>query len=105
MSSKGELEAAVSHAVVEFWQEHVGRGPQRVQTHLLDRLVLVYLWGALPPTAQRMAAAPDRPRARELVKQTHYELIAQGRPQLQRAVEAALGAAVVCLHTDVSTHT
>lgn len=103
MKSRGELEAAVSDAVIRFKREYMGRGPREVRTFLIEDMAVVRLRGVLTPAEQRLAQVEDPHRGRDLIKQLRVELIEHGRDLLVSAVEQILGVRVVSLHTDVST--
>src|SRR4051812_15657944 len=45
MSTRGEVEAAVSDGVTRFEQEYMGRGPKHIRTYLLGDLLVVRLQG------------------------------------------------------------
>lgn len=105
MSTKGDLEAAVSAAVVRFKREYMGRGPQEVRTFLVEDLAVVRLRGVLTPAEQRLAQLEDPHRGRDLIKQLRVELIEHGRELLEAALRDILGVGIVSLHTDISTRT
>ncbi len=105
MRSKGEMEAEISHAVIRFKKEYMGRGPLSVRTYLLDDIVLVRLQGVLTAAEQKLAQVEERGRGRDLIKQVRLELIEHGRPLLETVVRDILGVAIVSLHTDISTST
>lgn len=105
MKSRGELEAAVSAAVIRFKREYMGRGPQEVRTYLIDDMAVVRLRGVLTPAEQRLAQLEDPHRGRDLIKQLRVELIEHGRELLEAVVRDILGVEVVSLHTDISTRT
>lgn len=43
MKTKGEMEAEISRAIVQFEVDYMGRGPKEARTHIVDDLVLVRL--------------------------------------------------------------
>jgi uncharacterized protein YbcI len=101
--TRGQLEAAVSQAVILFKCELTGRGPLDVRTYLLDDVALVRLRGVLTVPEQRLAASPQR--GHPLLRQLWQELLEQGRPRLEQAVGEALGVAVRGVYADVNTAT
>jgi uncharacterized protein YbcI len=105
MKSKGELEAAISQALIRFEKNYMGRGPTETKTFLLDDLVLVRLKGVLTQGELKLAEAEDNPRGRYLLKQMRQELLDRGRKELEAAIQSILGVAVRSLHTDISTKT
>ena len=101
----GELEAAVSQAIIRFEKEVMGRGPLETRTLILDDLVLVRLKGVLTQAEMKLAAANDRERGRYLLKQVRQQLLDHGRPMLEEMIREILGVNVRSLHTDISTKT
>ncbi len=105
MKTKGELEAAISQAIIRFKKEYMGRGPLSVRTYLLDDMALVRLQGVLTAAEQKLAQVEERSRGRDLIKQMRLELIEHGRVMLVAGIEDILGVEVASLHTDISTNT
>lgn len=105
MKSKGELEAEISHAIIRFEKEYMGRGPLETKTYLLDELVLVRLKNVLTTAELKLAEAEDRHQGRELIKQARQKLLEHGRPLLEVVIRDILGVGVRSLHTDISTKT
>jgi uncharacterized protein YbcI len=103
-TSRGDLEAAISRAVVNFEKEFMGRGPVEVRTYLLGDLVVVRLKGVLTLAEQRLAKS-NSPRSSYLLKQVRNELLESGRPYLEAVLKDILNARVQSIHTDISTKT
>jgi uncharacterized protein YbcI len=103
-TSRGDLEAAISRAVINFEKEFMGRGPVEVRTYLLGDLIVVRLKGVLTPAEQRLAKSKS-PRSGYLLKQVRNELLACGRPLLEAVLKDILNARVRSIHTDISTKT
>ncbi|HET9884161.1 MAG TPA: Na-translocating system protein MpsC family protein, partial [Candidatus Binatia bacterium] len=55
MKTKGEVEAAISEAMVGFEIDFMGRGPKEARSHIIDDLILVRLKGVLTPAEQQLA--------------------------------------------------
>jgi uncharacterized protein YbcI len=104
LRSRGDLEAAISRAVINFEKEFMGRGPVEVRTYLLGDLIVVRLKGVLTPAEQRLAKSKS-PRSGYLLKQVRNELLACGRPLLEAVLKDILNASVQSIHTDISTKT
>jgi uncharacterized protein YbcI len=105
MKSKGELEAEISQAIIQFEKEYMGRGPLETKTYLLDDIVLVRLKNVLTTAELKLAEADEKPQGRELVKQARQMLLEHGRPLLEAVIRDILGVGVRSLHTDISTKT
>jgi uncharacterized protein YbcI len=104
LASRGDLEAAISRAVISFEKEFMGRGPVEVRTYLLGDLVVIRLKGVLTPAEQRLAKSKS-PRSGYLLKQVRNELLACGRPMLEAVLKDILNVRVQSIHTDISTKT
>lgn len=124
MKSQGEIEAAVCDGVSRFQQDCVGRGPRDIRAHLLGSLLVVHLQGVLTPAERQLIAPragpeaaprngdgnghgfdPDGGNGRALLKQFRAHMVANGRPRLERVIEAATGVRLVSVHHDISTVT
>lgn len=103
VKTRGQLEAAMSDAVVRFEREYMGRGPVEARTYLVDDMVIVRLRGVLTPAEQQLAKSDDPQRGRRLIKEVRSELLEGARSLLEAMVKEIMGAAVVSMHTDIST--
>ena len=100
--SKGQIEAAISKAMIQFEREHMGRGPRDARTWLIQDMVLVRLLGVLTPAEEKLAQEPE---GKALLKQVRTQLIESSRPLLESIVLDITGVPVTSLHSDVSTRT
>lgn len=101
---RGELEAAISRAMVRFEKEWMGRGPTETRTYILGDMVLIRLKGVLTQAEQNLAKS-SAPRSSELIKQMRNQLLNEQRPILEVLFKEILKVEVVSVHTDVSTKT
>lgn len=100
MKTKGEIEAQISQAIVQFELDYMGRGPKEAATYVVDDMVLVRLKGVLTPAEQQLTKTPD---GGELVKKMRSTLIEKARFLLYEVVGDITGSKIVDLHTDIST--
>jgi uncharacterized protein YbcI len=100
--SKGQIEAEISNALIQFEKEFMGRGPQETRSFIIEDMILVRLKGVLTPAEQQLSKNPE---GRNLIKQIRSNLLEQSRELLRNAVESITGIKVVTLHTDISTKT
>ena len=100
--SKGQIEAAISKAMIQFEREHMGRGPRDARTWLIQDMVLIRLLGVLTPAEEKLAQEPE---GKTLLKQVRMQLIESSRPLLESIVCDITGVPVISLHSDVSTRT
>ena len=100
MKTKGEMEAEISRAMVQFEIDYMGRGPKEARTHIIEDMVLVRLRGVMTPAEQQLTKSPD---GVELIKKMRSTLIENAKPLLYQVVGDIAGAKIVSLHTDIST--
>lgn len=100
MKTKGEIEAAISEAMVQFEISYMGRGPKEARSYIIDDLIVVRLKGVLTPAEQQLAKSPS---GVELVKKMRSALIESAREELYRAVGLAAGVKVLDILTDINT--
>ena len=105
MRTQGEIEAAVSDGITRFQQEHMGRGPRHIRTHLLGDLLVVRLLGVLTAAEQHLVKTLPGEKGRDLLKQVRTHLIETARPMMEAMVQQVTGAKVLSLHHDISTVT
>jgi len=101
--TKGELEAAISQAVVRFEREIMGRGPLEARTHLVEDIVLVRLKDVLTVAEQHLAERVEQ--GAQLVKQMRQQLKGSKRPLLDELMQGLLGVKVRAVYTDINTST
>ncbi len=100
MRTKGEIEAAISHAIVQFEIDYMGRGPKETRAHIVEDLVIVRLKGVLTPAEEQLTKSAD---GKELVKKMRSTLIDKARPLLYQVIGDITGTKILDLHTDIST--
>ena len=100
MKTKGEIEAEISTAIVQFEIDYMGRGPKETRVHIVEDLVVVRLKGVLTPAEEQLTKSVD---GKELVKKMRATLIDKARPLLYRVVGDITGTKIIDLHTDIST--
>ena len=100
MKTKGEIEAAISQAIIQFEIDYMGRGPKQTRTHIVEDLVVVRLKGVLTPAEEQLSKSID---GKELVKKMRATLIDKARPLLYQVIGDIAGTKILDLHTDIST--
>jgi uncharacterized protein YbcI len=103
MKTLGELEAAVCEGVSHFQQDYMGRGPKKIQTHLLGDLLVVRLQDVLTAAEQHLVKSLPAEKGRDLLKQVRTHLVETARPVLEAMVQDVTGIKVLTLHHDIST--
>ena len=100
MKTKGEIEADISRAIVQFEIDYMGRGPKETRVHIVEDLVVVRLKGVLTPAEEQLTKSID---GKELVKKMRATLIDKARPLLYQVVGDITGTKILDLYTDIST--
>jgi uncharacterized protein YbcI len=98
--SKGEIEAEISRAIVQFEIDYMGRGPKESRTHIIEDMAVVRLKGVLTPAEEQLSKSAE---GSDLVKKMRATLVEKAKPLLYQVVNDITGAKVVDLHTDIST--
>jgi uncharacterized protein YbcI len=99
MKTKGEIEAEISRAIVQFEIDYMGRGPKESRTHIIEDMVVVRLKGVLTPAEEQLTKTVD---GKELVKKMRATLIDKARVLLYQVVGDITGSKIMDLHTDIS---
>jgi len=100
--TKGQLEAELTRAIIQFEKEYLGRGPLEARTFLVKDMVLIRLRGVLTPAEAKLAQNRE---GQLLVKETRRQLFETSRPWIESMVHDILGVHLISLHTDMSTRT
>jgi uncharacterized protein YbcI len=100
MKTKGEIEAAISDAIVRFEIEYMGRGPKEARSHIFEDLILVRLKGMLTQAEQQLTKSAD---GVELIKKMRSKIIDNAKAEFSRVITEVTGVAVRDILTDIST--
>ena len=100
MKTKGEMEAEISRAIVQFEVDYMGRGPKEARTYIVEDIILVRLKGVLTPAEEQLTKSAD---GSDLVKKMRATLIEKARPLLYQVVGDITGSKISDLYTDIST--
>jgi len=105
MKTHGEIESAVAEGMSRFEQDYMGRGPKRIQVHLINDLLIVRLQGVLTAAEQHLVSSLPGEKGRDLLKQVRTHLIETARPRMETMLLDVTGVKVLSLHHDISTVT
>ncbi len=100
--TRGEVEASLANAVIQFEKEHLGRGPAEARVFIVEDMILVRLRGVLTPAEVKLAQTAE---GHGLIKQVRRQLLEASRPLLEAIVQEKTGSRVLTLHTDISAKT
>jgi len=103
--TKGQMEAQISEAIIQFEKDYMGRGPTESRTYLVDNMVIIKLQGVLTPAETQLITSDVSDSGRELVKKMRHALLQKARPLLEALIKDLLGTSIRCLHSDLSTLT
>lgn len=97
--TRGEVEASLANAIIQFEKEHLGRGPTEARAFIIEDMVLVRLRGVLTPAEMSLAQTAE---GHSLIKQVRRQLLEGSRSLLEAIVQEKTGSQVKSLHTDIS---
>jgi len=100
--TRGEVEALLTNAIIQFEKDHLGRGPVEARVYIIEDMVLVRLRGVLTPAEITLAKTPE---GHVLIKQVRTQLLESSRTILEEIVQKVTGCSVVSLHSDISVKT
>ncbi len=100
--TKGQMEAEISNALIQFEKEHMGRGPLEARTHIIQDTVLVRLKGVLTPAEINLSRDIE---GIQLIKQVRTKLFENAEDMLKRIIERITGSLPLSMYTDISTRT
>lgn len=100
--TRGEVEASLVNAVIQFEKDHLGRGPVEARAFIIEDMILVRLRGMLTPAEAKLAQNAE---GHDLIKQVRRQLLEGSRLLLEEIVRRETGSRVVSLHTDISVKT
>jgi len=98
-ATRGEVEASLANALIQFEKEHLGRGPTETRVYIMEDMILVRMRGVLTPAESKLAQNSE---GHELIKQVRQQLLEGSRSLLEAIVLEKTGCKVVSLHTDIS---
>jgi len=100
--TRGEVEASLANAIIQFEKEHLGRGPAEARVFIIEDMILIRLRGVLTPAEVKLAQTNE---GHSLIKQVRRQLLEGSRPLLEAIVQEKTGCQVLSLHTDISAKT
>ncbi len=100
--TKGQIEAEITKGMIKFEKDHMGRGPEDAETHLINDIVFVRFKGVLTAAERQLAKNSE---GTELIKKLRSNLVENSREILEKIISDITGTKVVSLHMDISTVT
>ncbi len=97
--TRGEVEASLANALIQFEKEHLGRGPAEARVFIIEDMILIRLRGVLTPAEMSLAQTAE---GHSLIKQVRRQLLEGSRSLLEAIVQEKTGSRVKSLHTDIS---
>jgi uncharacterized protein YbcI len=99
--TKGQVEAEISKAMIQFKREQLGRGPADIRTHIVQDLVIVRMADMLTPQERALVRAGGE----DLLRQVRTKLLEGEREPLSRMLREATGCEVVSVYGDLCPQT
>jgi uncharacterized protein YbcI len=91
--------------MTRFEQEYMGRGPQDVQAHLINDLLIVRMKRVMTVAEQHLVETMPPEKGRDLVKEVRTQMMEGARKQIDSMIQIITGVTVRSLHHDISTRT
>jgi len=99
-STRGEVEASLANAIIQFEKEHLGRGPAEARAFIIEDMILVRLRGVLTPAEMSLAQTAE---GHSLIKQVRRQLLEGSRSLLEAIVQEKTGSQIKsCILTSAS---
>lgn len=96
---QSRVEALISDRVMSFERRLIGRGPDRIHTHLVEDLVVVRSCGVLTVFERSLLGVPG---GAEIVRRSREILFDASGKEIARIVGEATGSAVLHAHSSLS---
>ncbi len=103
--TKGQMEEAVTKALIQYEKENMGRGPVEAKCYIIEDMLLLRMKGTLTPAENRLAASQEIDNGRAQIKQMRRTLTENGRPLLEAVIHDILHCDIISMHSDLSTRT
>ncbi|MBC8460944.1 MAG: DUF2294 domain-containing protein [Deltaproteobacteria bacterium] len=100
--TRGQMESAVSNALISFEKEHMGRGPVEARTYIFQDVIMIRLKGILTQAETHLAKDDE---GIQLIKQIRAKLLEKSRGLLENIITEITGCPTRSFHTDISTRT
>jgi uncharacterized protein YbcI len=100
--TRGEAEAEITQAVIQFEKEYLGRGPLEARTFFVNDMILIRLRGLLTAGDRKLAETRE---GQALLKETRRQLCETSFAIFKEMIVQIIGCQLVSFHTDISTKT
>jgi uncharacterized protein YbcI len=100
--TRGEAEAEITKAVIQFEKEYLGRGPLDARTVFINDMILIRLKGILTPGDRKLAETQE---GQTLLKETRRKIFESSCDFFCQLVQDVTRCQLVSFHTDMSTRT
>ena len=100
--TKGQVEAQISVAIINFEKEYMGRGPKEIKTYIIKDMIFIRLKGVLTPAEEQLAKTDE---GANLIKKVRVQLLESAKVLLNSIIKEITGYNVISMHTDISTKT
>ena len=99
--TRGQIENKISEAVTRFEIEIRGRGPDEINTIIVEDLIIIRLKGFFSVSEKRLA----KNNKVELIKKVRTLLFENEEDNFRKIIEDIIDTKIISIHSDVSTRT
>ncbi|HSK88225.1 MAG TPA: DUF2294 domain-containing protein [Anaerolineales bacterium] len=100
--TRGEAEAEITRAVIQFEKEYLGRGPLDARTFFVNDMILIRLRCVLTAGDRKLAETRE---GQALLKETRRQLFESCMAMFEEMITQVIGCKLISLHTDLSAKT
>lgn len=98
--TKGQVEAQLSEAISKFEVEHMGRGPEKIKTTILQDMIIIRLKGFLSLSEKNLAQSTE---GVDLVKRVRTALFETSIETFEKTIINIIPIKINSVFSDVST--
>ena len=96
---KGQIEAEISEAVVKYKIKHIGKGPEKVKSYIIEDMVVIRIKEALTILEQELTKTSE---GLEIVKHTRLYFAEKAQSVLAKLIRTQLNVDISSFYADVN---
>ena len=97
--TKGQIEAEISEVITKYKIEHIGKGPKKVKSYIIENMVVIRLKGALTIFEQELIKNPE---GIELVRRCRVCCLKNAQGVLGELLHSLLNVDIISFYADVN---
>jgi uncharacterized protein YbcI len=98
-TTRGEVEAALASALVQFEKDHLGKGPADTRVLIVENMILIRLRGTLTHVEGKLAQTQE---GQALIRQLRMQILENARTLLEEIVYRLTGGCMTALYGDIN---